>query len=182
MRRIHRLLSVVLISSFGVNSGVAMSKVPEQVTRPVSSTPTQPMIIANPLNLIRDVLRTGNTINQTIQAERRRQEVQRREQELKAAQQREAERQQQYFNSLSPEQQQAYIAQQRARKERADQAMIGILGIGGLALLGSMGSGQGSNQQDRDRVVMCTGFDSQGNTKYYNQNVRAGERPDMNCD
>ncbi|HEY9814147.1 MAG TPA: hypothetical protein V6D31_11545, partial [Candidatus Sericytochromatia bacterium] len=74
MKCVHGLSSVALVSFLSINSGVAMSKVPEQVLNPTSSAQTQPMIIANPLRIIRDGIRTVDQINQIRLREQRRQE------------------------------------------------------------------------------------------------------------
>jgi len=85
-------------------------------------------------------------------AERRQQNAERTQ---RIAEQRrlEAERRRQYFESLSPEQQQAYLAQQRALRQQADQAAalfwIWILSNS----LSSGGSGSGASQSPDYYIV-----------------------------
>ncbi|GAP95210.1 hypothetical protein NIES2104_17300 [Leptolyngbya sp. NIES-2104] len=82
---------------------------------------------------------------------------QQRRVELEAARKRsteqqrlEAERRQQYFNSLSPQEQKAYLAQQQRRKREADQAAL--LFILGLAALSSQ---YGSMTQEGGKDAAC---------------------------
>lgn len=133
MKYIRGLSSVALVSFLSINSGVAMSKVPEQVPQQTSSTQTQPMIIANPFGIIRDVIRTGGQLNQIRLQEQRRQEQEAAKREAAEQRRLEAERQQRYFESLSPEQQQAYLAEQ---KQRELQKAALFLGIGSMLLEG----------------------------------------------
>lgn len=134
MKYIRGLSSVTLVSFLSINSGAAMSKVPEQVPLPTSSAQTKPMIIANPFKLIQETIRTAEQLNQIRLREQRRQEEKRRQRELEATRRLEAERQQRYFDSLSPAQQQAYLAEQ---KQRDLQKTFLLLGIGSMLLGGS---------------------------------------------
>jgi hypothetical protein len=80
----------------------------------------------------------------------RQQELERRQQALEAARQAaterqrlEAERRRQYFESLSPEQKQAYIAEQKARQAQREQvANLFVLWVGTMLLSGSLGESQ----------------------------------------
>lgn len=167
MKCIHRLSSVALVSFLCVNSSVAMSKVTEQVPNQTSSAQTEPMIIANPFGIIRDAVQTVDQVNQIRLREQRRQEAERRRQELEAArreateQQRlEAERRRQYFESLSPEQKEAYLAEQRALRAKADKTAA-------LLLLMLFAGSTGTNQQDDERSVSCyTGNNPDGTAIY----------------
>lgn len=137
MKCIHGLFSVALVSFLSVNSGVAMSKVTEQVPNQTSSAQTEPAIVANLFRTIRDSVETIDRVNQIRLREQRRQEAERRRQELEAArreaierQRLEAERRQQYFESLSPEEKEAYLAEQRARQEAAALFILRLLTTG----------------------------------------------------
>lgn len=156
MKCVRGLSSVALASFFSFQPGIVMSKVVEQVPEATSSAQTQPMIIANPFRIIQDAVRTVDTVNQIRLREQRRQEAERRQQELEAArreateQQRlEAEQRRQYFESLSPEEQQAYLAEQRARKVQRDKTANLFLLMMGAMMFGGSGTGQ---QDDDDRV------------------------------
>jgi len=156
MKCIRGLSGVALVSFLSVNSGVAMSKVIEQEPNPTSSAQTKPMIIANPFRIFQDTVRVVETVNQIRLREQRRQEAERRRQELEVArreateQQRlEAQQRQQYFESLSPEEQQAYLTEQKAKKAQRDRvAHIFVLGVAAMMF----GGGGGTGQQDDDRV------------------------------
>jgi hypothetical protein len=84
MKCIRSLSSIALVSFLSINSGVAMSKVPEQVPQQTSSAQTEPMIIANPFRMIQEGVRTVDQINQIRLREQRRQEAERRRQEQEA--------------------------------------------------------------------------------------------------
>lgn len=184
MKCVRGLSGAALVSFLSIHSGVAMSKVPEQVPKQVpnatSPAQTQPMIIANPFKVIQDAVRTVDTINQIRLREQHRQEAERRRQELEAArreateQQRlEAEQRRQYFESLSPEEKEAYLTEQRARRAQQADKTAALL----LLMLGAFSGGSGSTQQDNGRYVTCS--DTSGDYQVY---VRAGESlPDSTC-
>jgi arylsulfatase A-like enzyme len=179
MKCIRSLSSVALVSFLSLNSGVAMSKGLEQVSNPALSTQTQPVIIDqfNPFGLLRDTVRTVEQVNQIRLREQRRQEAERRRQELEAARREaaeqkrlEAQRQQQYFESLSPEKQQAYLAEQKARKAERDQAQLNLLmGIGSLLMFGGSSGGSKpaqSSYEDAPDTVCGYNTDASGNLVY----------------
>ncbi|TVP65881.1 MAG: hypothetical protein EA342_13315 [Leptolyngbya sp. LCM1.Bin17] len=103
--------------------------------------PAEPVMVANLGNILRDVNRGAQQVQQEIQRQQREQERREREaarqrqrQEQEAARQAaterrrlEAERQRQYFESLTPEQQQAYLAEQRARQAAQAEAAARIM-------------------------------------------------------
>lgn len=140
MKLIRRLSSITLVSCLCVSSGAAMAKVTEQVSNPTSSAQTEPMIIANPLRKIREGVRIIDQVNQIRLQEQRREEAERRQREQEAAQREAAERERKYFESLSPEQQQAYLAEKRERQARYDQFAIGLLGFGLMGMFGGSSS------------------------------------------
>lgn len=159
MKRVRSLSTVALVSFLSLNAGSAMSKVIEQASNPTPSTQTQPMIIANPFGIIQTIIQTGEQINQIRVREQRRQEAERRRQELEVArreateQQRlEAQQRQQYFESLSPEEKQTYLAEQKVKQAQRDQAAsLFLLGIGAMMFGGGSGSSDsGSAEQQYD--------------------------------
>lgn len=152
-------LSIVSLVTL-LNTAPALAIVPMPSHLPSQSEPVR---IAGFLDRLNEVIDTVGDGFEQVERERRRQEErearaqaeqerleqaaarQRRQEELDAArraateQQRlEAARRQQYFESLSPEQQAAYVAEQRARQEEADQAAM-------LFMLELFGAGAGSN-------------------------------------
>jgi thiol:disulfide interchange protein len=176
MKYIRRLSGIALVSVLTLNSGVAMARGLDQAPTPTSSAQAEPLQ-AEPLmmanNIFRRMIRFPRPVNQTNQAiirEQRRQEYERRKQERMQAyelrkqelevarreateQQRlEAERRQQYFESLSPEQKQAYLAEQRARREQADK--VAALFI--MMFLGGIGSSDGGS--DAPKNDMCADY------------------------
>jgi hypothetical protein len=142
------LVSCLTYASFGTfNSAAAISKGTEDLPSQASSTQAEPVAIAQLKlpSVIRGATRTVKQLERIRAQQKRRAEflrrkqeweakredrkaeILRRQQELEVArrdateQQRlEAERRQQYFESLSPEQKEAYLAEQRARREQAD--------------------------------------------------------------
>lgn len=159
MKCIHGLSNVALVSFLSVNSGVAMGKGIEQVPSPTSSAPTQPVVMANLFRDIQKAVQTVEQVNQIRLREQRRQEAERRRQELETArreateQQRlEAERRQQYFESLSPAEKEAYLAEQRARRAQADKAAALL-----LLMLFSGGAGDSEANQPARKADPCEG-------------------------
>jgi hypothetical protein len=171
MKYIRRLSGLALASVLTLNSGVAMARGLDQEPTPVSSAQAEPLqaeplMMANIFRRFIRIPRPVNQINQIIIREQRKQEYERRQQERLRAyelrkqelevarreateQQRlEAEQRQRYFESLSPEEKQAYLAEQRARREQADKtaALFMMMLFGG----GSGSSDSESTQQNTD--------------------------------
>ena len=161
-----RLSSVVLMSVLTLNSGVAMSKGVDQTPGPTSSVQTEPLQ-TEPLimaNIFFDLRNPFQTIIRVLTSEERRKAREQKVQELKQARERErqqlevarreateqqrleAEQRQKYFESLSPEEKKAYLAEQRARREQADQtASLFLL----MLLGGAFGSGDSGSDQSK---------------------------------
>lgn len=164
-----RLSSIVLVSVLTLNSGVAMSKGLDQTPGPTSSAQTEPLqteplMMANIFRRFIRIPRPVNQINQIIIREQRKQEYERRQQERLRAyelrkqelevarreateQQRlEAEQRQKYFESLSPEEKQTYLAEQRARREQADKtaSLFLLMLLGGAFGLGDSSGASGT--------------------------------------
>jgi hypothetical protein len=115
-----------------------VAKVTEQVSNPTSFAQTEPVIIANPFRTIRETIRTVDQVNQIRLREQRRQELEAAQRQATEQERLEAERRRQYFESLSPEEKKAYLAQQQAMQAKRDQAAtIFLLGVGSLLLGGS---------------------------------------------
>ena len=75
----------------------------------------------------------------------------------------EAERRRQYFESLSPEQKQAYLKQQQALRQKQTEANLMLLGVG-LSLF--MNGGANSQQQQQQTVIINqTPTPNSGNTQ-----------------
>lgn len=150
-----------------------MSKVAEQVSNTTPSTQTQPIIIANPFRIFQDAVQTIDTVNQIILQEQRRQQLEAARREVTEQQRLEAEQRRQYFESLSPEEKEAYLSEQRARQaQQADQTAALL-----LLMLGTFSGGSGSTSQDEGRYVTCA--DAGG---YYEVYVGPGESPpDSTC-
>ncbi|MBW4568246.1 MAG: hypothetical protein KME31_09515 [Tolypothrix carrinoi HA7290-LM1] len=102
---------------------------------------------------------TTKTI-QIAQTRRRVNMYQRRKQQsaAAAAARREAERR--YFQSLTPEQKRAYIAQRRARQEQQARQMLLMLGILGAAMGGNSGASPSSNA-NQDRWIVEDSYNRQ---------------------
>jgi hypothetical protein len=170
MKYIRRLSGLALVSILTLNSGVAMARGLDQAPTPISSAQAEPLqaepvMMANIFRRFIRIPRPVNQINQIIIREQRKQEYERRQQERMRAyelrkqelevarreateQQRlEAEQRQRYFESLSPEQKQAYLAEQRARREQADK--VAVLFIMTM-FLGGMGSSDGGSDVPKD--------------------------------
>ena len=152
-----RLSSVVLISVLTLNSGVAMSRGLDQTHSSTSDSKTEslqiePLIISNIFFDLRNPVRT---IRNGLSREQRRQARERRRQELEVArreateQQRlEAEQRQKYFESLSPEEKEKYLVEQRARREQADKAAA-------LFIMMLFAGVSGSSGGESDDKVLC---------------------------
>jgi hypothetical protein len=82
MKFIRRFSIITIVSCLCVSSGAAVAKVTEQVSNPTSSTPTEPVIIADIFRTIQEGVQTIDQVNQIRLREQRRQEAERRRQEL----------------------------------------------------------------------------------------------------
>jgi len=176
MRRVHGLFSIALVSFLSINSGVAMGRGIEQVPNPTSSDQTEPMIMANFFRDIQRTIQTVDQVNQIRLREERRQEAERRRQELEAARQAEVERQRQYFESLSPEQKEAFLAEQRARRAQADSSAAQF-----LMMLFQGSSGSSSEEGTRTyRCVVYTGSQP-GDWRYDEVVMTPAQARGQNC-
>jgi hypothetical protein len=179
MRRVHGLLSIALASFLSINSGVAMGRGIEQVPNPTSSDQTEPMIMAD---FFRDIQRTIQTIDQVNQIrlrEERRQELEAARQAATEQQRLETERRRQYFESLSPEQKEAFLAEQRARREQADQSAALFLM---MLFQGSSDSASGS-EDGRTSTYRCVAYfePSINDWRYEDRQLTAAEARSLNC-
>jgi hypothetical protein len=139
-----------------------VAKVTEQVSNPTSSAQTEPVIIANPLRRIRDAVQTIREVDQTIDSVNSLIEQENRRRELEAArkaaseQERlEAERRQKYFESLSPEEQQAYIQEQRALQAQSDRAAAILVPWAALLMIGGLSSEPAQAESSYEDAPEC---------------------------
>lgn len=111
------------------------------------------MIIANPFRMIQEGVRTVDQVNQIRLREQRRQEQEAAQREAAEQRRLEAERQQRYFESLSPEAQQAYLAEKKQRELERTRLMLGI----GSMLFGGSSSepAQAESSYDPYEDVEC---------------------------
>lgn len=162
MKFIRGLSSVALLSCLSVHSGAAVAKVTEEVSNSTSLSQAEPVLMANIFRRIQDTVETIQQVEQTVeqveqavdlvnsvvQQENRRQELEAAREAATERERLEAERRQQYFESLSPEAQQAYIEEQRAMQaQRETEANLFLLMLGAMVFGGS-----DAGQQDDDRV------------------------------
>jgi hypothetical protein len=176
MKYIRRLSGITLVSILTLKSGVAMARGLDQAPTPVSSAQAEslqaePLMMANIFRRFIRLPRPVNQLNRIIIREQQKQESERRQQERLRAyelrkqelevarreateQQRlEAEQRQQYFESLSPEEKEKYLAEQRARREQSDKAAALVLL---MIFSGAFGSGDsGSNQSGPEQYDPC---------------------------
>ncbi len=150
------LPALILVSMLGAKPGFAAT---QTHTQPMSHQ-SEPIMVANLSNVLRDINRGAQRVQQEIQRQQREQERrnreaarQQRQQEQEAARRAaaerrrlEAERERQYFESLTPEQQQAYLAEQRARQAAQTEAMIRIMDV--ILRSGSGESAPASSRSD----------------------------------
>lgn len=169
--------SIALVSILTLNSGAALSKRIENVPISDASVQTEPVKMAN---IFRTIQRINQTANQERLREERRQQAEERKRQQEIARQEalekrrlEAERRRQYFESLSPEQKQAYIKEQRAAQARRDEAAAAIL----MMIFSNSSS---SNQQDDDR--RCRSGYYVGNGEYETLTARQARSRGVICD
>lgn len=168
MKFIWGLSGVAIVSCLSLNSGVAMGKATEQVSNPTSPSRAEPVMIADFFRIFQDAVQTIQQVDQAIdlvdsviQQENRRQELEAARQAATEQDRLEAERRQQYFESLSPEQQQAYIEEQRAMQAQRDQAAnLFLLGVMSLMFGGSSSESEpaASPYEDAPECQMVDGW------------------------
>ncbi|NJL21687.1 MAG: hypothetical protein HC895_14085 [Leptolyngbyaceae cyanobacterium SM1_3_5] len=168
------LSSVAIVSCLNISPGLAMVEAARQAATPTPSRQTEPLIMAGlfgdilttieeATDIVDTVTGTVNTVTTIIEQENRRQEL---EEARRAASERdrlEAERRQQYFESLSPEEQQAYIAQQQQMQAQRDEAAsLFLLGLAALMF----GGASGEPATDGSANDICYVFNSDGSPSY----------------
>lgn len=129
MKFIHNLSGVALVSCLCANSGSAIARAMEQASNPLSPVQMEPVLVAGFFDDIEDAVQTIQQVDQVVDSVNSLVEQENRRRELEAAREAaneqerlEAERRQRYFESLSPEEQQAYIEEQQAMQAQRDQA------------------------------------------------------------
>ena len=109
----------------------------------------------------------GNEVKKTIgiesPAEKRRREYREQQEQRQQEIQARREREQEYFNSLSPEEQQAYIQKKREREAAQAEALMNFAGF----MFG--GSGNGSSS---DVAPGCVGVDLNGTSESCREDIR----------
>lgn len=125
-----------------------------QATMQTTSHSSEPVMVANLGNILRDINRGAQQVQREIQRQQREQEHREREavrqqqiQQQEADRLAAAERERQYFESLTPEQQQAYMAERRARQAAQAEMMTELF----ILLIGSgddAGNSSNSNTMD----------------------------------
>ncbi|MGB3310490.1 MAG: hypothetical protein WBG32_06475 [Nodosilinea sp.] len=154
------LSGLLAASIVGATPGFAATEVPTHAVTDLS----EPVMVANLGNVLRDINRGAQQVQQEIQRQQRQQQRrdqeaarQRQQQEQESARQAaaeqrrlEAERQRQYFESLTPEQQQAYIAEQRARQA----AQAGVMAELFILLVGSGDGGSAPASSGPDYIYV----------------------------
>lgn len=182
MKLIHGLSSVALVSCLSATSGIAVAETTEQVPNPISPVQIEPVLIAGFFDDIQDAVRTiqqvdqvVDSVNSVVEQEDSRRELEAAREAAREQERLEAERRQQYFESLSPEQQEAYLAEQQAIEE---QRALLLLELGSM-----MFGGSGSTPQGDGRHMTCSsGTDPNGGALLYQVYVPAGESPpDSTC-
>lgn len=174
--------SLVLIVLANISPALAASKYQKTELSPQkldNQTNPQRIIVAGWLNDLKNAIDTVNVLKTTIdesetrdieQREREQQlrERKRRQEELEAARRaatekqiQEAERRRQYFDSLSPEQKQAYIQQQQALRQKQAEANLLMLGLFAEFLVGGSENNSGQQTTERDQNVVSQAGDSE---------------------
>lgn len=109
----------------------------------------------------------GNEVKKTLgiesPAEKRRREYQEQQEQRQREIQARREREQEYFNSLSPEEQQAYLQKKREREAAQAEALMDFAGF----MFGGSSGGSSS-----DVAPGCNGIDLDGTTESCNQQIR----------
>ena len=153
------LPALALVSLAGATPSLAATQAPT----PATTHSTEPVMVANLGNLLRDINSDAQAVQREQERRERKSALQQLRQEWEAAQRElptglgprmlEAERQRQYFESLTPEQRQAYMAEQQACQE----IIWWLLGNGGSSGNSSMG-----DEVDiclRYRIAACRNLD-----------------------
>lgn len=168
------LSSVAIVSCLNVSPSLAMIRASEQAANPIPSSQTEPILMAglfddlleaveDATEIVDTVTETVDTVTTFIDEQDRRQQY---EEAMRAANERdrlEAEARQRYFESLSPEQQQAYIAQQEELQAQQDQASaLFLMGLAALMFGGSSSQSAGEGSPND----LCYVYNSDGSPAY----------------
>uniref|UniRef100_A0A832M4A7 DUF1682 domain-containing protein n=1 Tax=Oscillatoriales cyanobacterium SpSt-402 TaxID=2282168 RepID=A0A832M4A7_9CYAN len=165
-------LSTAVIYCISVNPVAAIDVISEYGSRSTQTIATNPLKIIEreQRRLEREQRKREREermeLRRTEREQRRlqnQQELEQRQKELEAARQAateqqrlEAERRRQYFESLSPEAQKAYLAEQQAQRAQANKAAA-------LFLLMLFAGGSGSSQQNDSQKIECNTWDDYAN-------------------
>lgn len=181
MRDIDRLSALISVSTLSFGLVAASNPMPENISESSTNFQSQPSLTVSLIpglgDLVDDVLNIDSpgdainiiyTVDQLRQAENRRREIEEARAAATEQQRLEAERRQRYFESLSPEEQKAYIKQQQALQAQREQTANLFM----LMMFSMMMGGPGPGQQDGVRTVTC--HDGYG---YYQVRLAPGEAP-----
>lgn len=142
------LPTLALASWLGTAPGLAAAQITAAQTATQAVPPaSEPVLVANLGNILRDINRGAQDMQRELQRQQQRQEREAARQGAAERQRLETERQRLYFESLTPEQQQAYIAERRARQAAQAQVMTELF----ILLIGSgddAGNSSNSNSMD----------------------------------
>lgn len=139
-RRLSLALGLPTLALASLLGAITPGFAAAQDTNQAVADSSEPVMVANLSNIFRDVNRGVQEVQRDTQrqqreqerrlrteqrrqqAEQRRQQAEERRQRIAEQNRLEAERRRQYFESLSPEQQQAFLEEQRARRAQAEEA------------------------------------------------------------
>lgn len=170
MKWICSLSGAALVSFLTANLGITVASATEQASNSISSAQVESVLIAGffdgiqrAVQTIQQVDQVVDSVNSLVEQENRRRELEAAREAASEQERLEAERRQQYFESLSPEEQQAYIAEQQAMQARRDQAAtLFILGLGAMMF----GSSSGDSGAEGSASDICYVYNSDGTVAY----------------
>lgn len=170
VKLIHALSSAILLACLGITSESALAKATEQAPDSTSSSQTNTVQVAGFFDSLQDVVNTIRQVNQVVDSVNSIVEQENNRRELEAAQRAaseqerlEAEHRQQYFESLSPEQRQAYIQEQKSRQNQNDQVANLFLLMMFSSMMGGPSNASASDGSSND---ICYVYNSDGTVAY----------------
>ena len=168
MKYLSGLSSFVVISLLSATPSFALSQSSNNL--PSNTEAIEIAGIGDLFNDVKEVIEDATNGNvggaiekgiETIEQEQRRQELEAARREASERERLEAEQRRKYFESLSPEEQKAYLAEQEAKKAEADAAATLLL-LEMLAIGASMDSGDSASTDSN-----CTGYCDQQMQRYF---------------
>ncbi|MBD2579921.1 hypothetical protein [Oscillatoria sp. FACHB-1406] len=120
-----RCLSVIaVVSCLSANSVAAIAKTPESENSSTSAAKTEPIFVAGFFDSLQQTIQTIQQVGGIIQQHNQQQELEEARRRASEQERLEAERRQRYFESLSPQEQKAYMEEQRALQAQRDTAAL----------------------------------------------------------